>query len=203
MIWRTLLLGLAMIAAGALGAAAQNRAADQYFHAGAQQYIDEQIQQAKQTVQAGLEAHPADARLRALLKKLEQEREQQQNGGEQSSAQNQQNENRQDGAESGAPSDENERDASADERTQQDPSSENQPEGAQQQNASAGEEGSDENADPSAPRQRGSGSGEEQTDRLTRVQAERILRALENQERQLLREIQRHGRSDRRVEKDW
>jgi hypothetical protein len=38
---------------------------------------------------------------------------------------------------------------------------------------------------------------------LSREQAERILQALEGQEKQLLREVQKREARPRRVEKDW
>lgn len=199
MTWRVLLLGLVMIVAGALGASAQDRTADQYFHTAAQQYIDENIQQAKQTVQAGLEAHPSDTRLRALLKKLQQEREKQQGAGNPSGTQNQQNKHSESNASSG--SKEQDSSSPSEQRGPQDP---NESERSQQQQNSSSRGDADESADErSSSRQGSSGSGEEMTDRLTQAQAERILHALENQERQLLREIQRRGRSDQRVKKDW
>lgn len=46
-------------------------------------------------------------------------------------------------------------------------------------------------------------SGESSQDRLSNAQAERILQALQNEEEQLLRQVQRPASRPRRVEKDW
>ncbi len=180
---------------------AQERSADQYFHAAAQQYIGERLQQAIQTAQTGLQAHPGDAKLQALLRTLQQERQQQRGRGNESGSQQQQQNN---ASESNAASGQNEDRQPSPEQQQSDSEQQQSPDSPEQQDgASAQGERAQTDPQPGAPED-ASGSGRaDRPDELTRAQAERILRALENQEKQLLREIQQHGDPERPVKKDW
>lgn len=168
-----------------------------YFHEAAQHYLDEQTESALQTVNAGLRVAPDHPKLQALREKLKEQNEQQRSGGGSGtgSAPDQQQSGSQ------APNGDNPDDANRqtpDGTADTDPRSE---QGERERDASeaasdANQDGAPQNAEPSEAPQR-------PTDTLTRTQAERILQALANQEEQLLRQLQKHGSSEQRVEKDW
>ena len=201
MIRHVLLVGGLLLALSMQSILAQERPAEDYFHAAAQQYIGEEVQQAIQTAQAGLQAHPGDAKLQALLEKLQQKRERQTGSGNESGQQQQQDNASESNAASGQNEDQPsspEQQQGSDAEDQQSPESPEQQEGASAQNQNAQQDQQEGSPDGAA----GSG-GTEITERLTRAQAERILRALENQEKQLLREVQQHGDPERQVKKDW
>ncbi|PIQ63421.1 MAG: hypothetical protein COV99_02725 [Bacteroidetes bacterium CG12_big_fil_rev_8_21_14_0_65_60_17] len=76
---------------------------------------------------------------------------------------------------------------------------EEQSEGQQDQQPNQGDEGSEQ------PQQPEEGESQPQGDpeTLTRAEAQRMLEALQNQEEQLLREVQKLKTRPRRVDKDW
>jgi len=75
----------------ALGAWAQNKTAQDYFHEGAQLYVFDKKQQAVQAVEEGLRVLPNDEQLKELYKLLLKEKQQQQ----QQNQQDQQNQDQQ------------------------------------------------------------------------------------------------------------
>lgn len=82
----SLVLGASLLLAGR--APAIERAAEDYFHSGAQFYISNNIPAAKQFVEQGLKRYPQDEKLQKLEELLKQQ-QQQQNQQSQSSQQNQ------------------------------------------------------------------------------------------------------------------
>ena len=185
------------------------RSADAYFHDAAQQYIAENIAEARRLVEAGLDAHPSDARLTALQDKLERTQPRSssdssaQNQGGRSSESGSQGPKTKDDAQEGT--DEGE-EGSKSRDSSTDPSS--RPQGqrpgpdappSSQQRSQSGDPGA-----AAPPRGDGSaGKGGQQRRSLSRAQAERILRALQGQEEQLLREVQKRSARPTPVEKDW
>lgn len=113
----------------------------------------------------------------------QQQQEQEQGGDESQSNQGEQDENQQD-------------EQSGEQEQQQD---QQQAEGEQDQQGESPPDEGEPTEDP--PEQEGSPQPSP-TD-LSREQAERILQALENEEAELLREVQRMDTPPRRVEKDW
>lgn len=170
-----------------------------YFHTAAQQYLDGALPQARTTVDEGLRADPGNPRLLALRAKIEQQR---------------------------PPS--NEDDAAEQDQSEEDASSQpqnrtEQPEqddgSAEQEDGSAGQEEQDERSpeDPTQDDPSAGGTAEEapppgedaeeydmaENTPLSPAEANRILRALENQEKQLLRQVQKRTPRPRRIEKEW
>jgi len=196
MFWVGLLAGL-LCGLGAPPALGQS-SADAFFHEAAQRYVAGDTEAARQAVERGLERHPSDPRLRALRQKLERQREQR--GGGRSSQQGQE-----------GPS---QRDPSEGTEGQQDPSERSGQKGRPQSDATAGQESSrGQESGPSSAGGAGAGAqgvrGSDRTSErrmarsLSRAQAARLLRALENQEQKLLREVQGQTEEPQSVEKDW
>jgi len=172
-----------------------------YFHTAAQQYIDSDLQQALATVNEGLQIDPGNPRLHALREKI---RQQQQSGNRndaseqnasrrESSAQQQNRAAKRDGASS------SQQDASSDpqQQNEQKRAPESSPQNAPDSPQSSTEQPSS-GEEPASER-----GGADNGPGLSRAQAARILRALENQEKQLLRQVQKRKRRSRRIEKEW
>lgn len=192
-----------LVATGALllamgGTVLAQSSADPHFHEAAQHYIAEDLSAARQAVERGLEVAPSDPRLLSLQKKLEQtgraesdESSQKEGGsGSQNTSSGTQGSS-QSGEESG-PEEQNtpgRSEASGESSPRSEVSSPSIPSDGN---------GTDRNADG-----RQGGSSSEGMNALSRAQAERLLQALEGQERRLLREIQTRSSERREVEKDW
>jgi hypothetical protein len=215
-----LVVGILLWMTGAVvggDAQAQGRSADAYFHDAAQQYIAENAAAAREVVQEGLAAHPDDPRLQALKAKLDRSQQQsspdsssQGKGGDsQESGEKgpEQNTDGRQGQEEGDDGRRQESDASrdgrngpnGDRRPSQSPSSNAQ----QQPDARPDGSPSDTPTDASPNRRGRQGSQTSRGESLSRAQAERILRALQGQEQQLLREVQNRSARSQPVEKDW
>jgi len=196
-----LLLLLAATPAGAQSVA-------DYYHAAAQAYIDGQNAEAEQAAEAGLNIDPTDAKLQALLEKI-RERNPDDSGGEQEqeNADNQEDGEgeQQENAESG------EQDSEAEQEGQEEQNQ--QPEGEQQQPEEPSEPQDQQQGDAGAegeqPPQTPEGGGTQSTPfevkpgEMSQTEAERILRAIESDELELLRDVQRRRARPRYVEKDW
>jgi hypothetical protein len=193
--------GLLLVLAGTPVAAQSS--ADAFFHDAAQWYVEGDREAARRAVERGLAVAPSDPRLRALKKKLTQQ-EKRQGGGRssQQGAQNRQQRQKSRGQtaqqeQSGASGQENRTEGQA--PSDEDASSPRRPD-AQSQQPQPGEVERD---------AQGRGTrGMQVEDRrprttLSRAQAARILRALENQEMKLLREVEVRGQEGTTVEKDW
>lgn len=175
------------------------QSADAYFHKAAQQYVQGNPEQARTTVQRGLEVAPSDARLQALLEKLEQQDESGGGGGSSSGEQGQSDDSR-------------ERDASQ----QADRSDQGQQDRRSESEGAASRDTPAQSPQPSGlgPRQqqrqdasRPDGPGANRPARprsvLSRAQANRLLQALEIQEKRLLRQLRVRDLEKVTVEKDW
>lgn len=183
---------------GAAPVAAQS-SAEAFFHEAAQQYVDGNVSAARQTVEQGLDVAPSDPRLLALQEKLQQDDG---SGGGRSSQQGRQNSQQSDPSEGG-------------EETRGDQSN------ASEQGSPSRAEGgtpSDRSDQPPGPapsssaqstgeaadqRGRQTGRGHGRANALSRAQAVRLLRALEDQEEKLLREVRVRAGKETTVEKDW
>lgn len=198
-------IGLAIIVCSGAAARGQSGAAS-HFHEAAQQYVAGNRAAAQRAVEQGLEVAPSDPRLNALREKLKQQGEQP-SGQQDSSATSSDNRSQQNSESSSS--------ETAEEGDDSSPSSGNQ--GSGQSGAQSGNQnqstasssqseqqsGSFTPTDSSAqPNQRRQGGGAPR-DTLSREQAERLLRALEGQERKLLRELRTRSANPRSVEKDW
>jgi hypothetical protein len=202
----TRLLGLLAVAGllAATPAVAQgppDSSADSFFHEGAQAYVAGNRAAARRAVEEGLSVAPGDPRLEALRQKLEQEGQPQSPA---DSAQANDQEQSQQNANSSS--------SEASEEGQDDPSESEEAGDAQsgprdQSAAESSQPGPQSSAGASSgggrdapPRPRDGGPP---VDTLSRAQAERLLRALEGQERRLLRRLQTRSADRRSVEKDW
>jgi len=210
-------LGIALAALLLLGlprAAAAQSSADAYFHRAAQQYVDGTRAAARRTVERGLAEAPDDPRLQALMEKLKEKgRSGANEEGRQSSQQGQQGKgqanasrggqrnpqaNQEEARNQGGPEREGEKGNRAEPGTEQRSGSEAS--SSSEDGESRSERDGERQAD--APHSEGQPGGSE-SGRLSRAQAERLLRALTVQERTLLREIRRQSSAEQRVEKDW
>ncbi|HHP7238529.1 hypothetical protein [Longibacter sp.] len=215
-----LLPGASAQSIGAQGESGR-QAGDPFFHEAAQYYVAEQKQPALQAIQEGLEVAPNHPKLLALRNKIR----------EQMGARPQPGDEGRDGAgqEEAESSDSGKPQAGKGATGQRPPPSSREGSGSdapgedgspQDENREPGEESEDgasetqgeagspsrdgPSGSPDAGQGRGDGEGQAgRSARLSRAQAERILDALESQEKQLLREVQKREARPRRVEKDW
>jgi hypothetical protein len=176
-----------------------------YYHTAAQAYIGGQNAEAEQAAVAGLNIDPTDAKLQALLEKIRERNpddsggeQEQENADEQQDGEGEQQEN----AESGEQDPEAEQEGQEEqpESEQQQPEEPSEPQ--DQQQGDAGAEGEQ-------PPQTLEGGGTQSTPfevkpgEMSQTEAERILRAIESDELELLRDVQRRRARPRYVEKDW
>lgn len=196
---------------------ADRQAGDPYFHEAAQYYVAEQKQPALQAIEEGLAVAPNHPKLLALRSKIREQQSAQPQPGDQGSERDNPQSGQQDNTE-GAESPQGQGDQQEGDGPQENdgasppsPGPEGQP-GDQDPGPAdmpptegAGQQGEPPQSSEGGSAQRGERDGRtgEQTDRLSRAQAERILQALEGQEKQLLREVQQREARPRRVEKDW
>lgn len=198
---------LALLIPGALLTAAPVAAqdAETFFHQAAQSYIGKDVPEAKRQVEAGLRVAPSDPKLLALQKKLEQQEQQQSGpsgqGQPQNAPQQDQEQKQQAGSQSGEQQDDQQEEGNqeADEESEQPPDEQSPPNDPPQ-----GEQESADDASEGQPGEAQRPPSPDPSTTLTEAQAERLLQALQNQEKQLLREVQR-GRParGRPTDKDW
>ncbi len=213
----TRLLGLGCVVVCLLLAppAAGQSTADAYFHEAAQAYVDGDEATARRAVTQGLEVAPDDPRLTALREKLREGRRP--DGQQDSSSTTSGRRSGQQGSES---SDEASEDGENPSSSDTEGPTQSGPRASSEGAESGSRPGSDaQRADPSGRQRRGAGSGRRPpdaqpssarrgrggrpVDTLSRAQAERFLRALEGQERRLLRQLRPRSTKQQRVEKDW
>ena len=192
---------MALLLMGGGPAATAQSTADAYFHEAARQYVADEVQAARRTVERGLEVAPSDPRLLALRKKLEQGNRPDDRRGQQDSSRSGSNDEAQQN-----------NDSSSEEKEKggQEPSEE---QSGAKQSGSPESPSSEQTGPPSSTSPSGDGSGRagarragpggRPVDTLSRAQAERLLRALEGQERRLLRRLRPQSTKRRSVEKDW
>lgn len=189
-------IGGLLLVLGGTPVAAQS-SADAFFHDAAQHYVAGDQEAARQAVERGLKVAPSDPRLLALRKKLRQQ-DQRGGGGDQSSQQGSQNRQQDQRSRGENAQEEQSEDSGQESRSQanapSDPQS-SQRKGPQSTQTGQNAQGRGSQETPDSDRRR--------TNALSRAQAARILQALENQERKLLREVQARSQKSTTVEKDW
>jgi hypothetical protein len=193
-----LLLFLLLFAAAPAGA----QSVADYYHAAAQSYIGGDSAEAERAAEAGLAIDPTDAKLRALLEKI-RERNPDDSGGEQEQPeadQQEEGESEQQDGESGEPDPEAE--SEGEQQRQQQPEEPPDQDPQQEQQGEAGTEGEQQPTDPQGGGEQ-LGEFEVELGEMSQADAERILRAVESDELELLREVQRRRARPRYVEKDW
>ncbi|NND71846.1 MAG: hypothetical protein HKN43_09715 [Rhodothermales bacterium] len=176
-----------IVAATGVTSTVRAQSALEFFHSGAKAYVGEELPEALNLVQSGLEIEPENARLIALKEKIEEEQEnqqQEQGNNDQESSDNQENQQE----------DQQEQDSEQEQESEQ----ENSDQQEQEQSGDPSEE-NEEQQQPESSNQ----EMPPDPDQLSKEQAERILQALENEEAKLLREVQKIKGRPRRVEKDW
>ncbi|MCP9291581.1 hypothetical protein [Gracilimonas sediminicola] len=158
---------------------AQSQTAEDYFHGGAQSFIQSDLQAAIDQVQTGLNQFPNNPKLNALMQKLqeEQKKQQQQQNQDQQQQQNQQNQQQQ-------------------EQEQQN-EEEQQEQENQEQEQSEGEEQQEQDPQEINPEDLNS-------QQISKEDAEKILQALAQKEKELLKEFKKK-KSDgsAKHDKDW
>lgn len=154
------------------------QSADQYFHNGAQYFINADLQTSLNYVEEGLMNYPNDRKLNALYEKLKEEQEKQQ----QQQQQEQQQQNQQD--------QEQEQEQQQDQQNQeQQENQENQESEGEQQNEQQPQEMNPE---------------ELESQQISKEEAEKILRALAQKEKELLKEFKKKkSTGSAKHEKDW
>lgn len=199
---RLLAIGSVTVCLLAGAPAAAQSTADAYFHEGAQAYVAGDKAAARRAVEQGLEVAPTDPRLIALRNKLRESGRpegQRDSSATASGRRSQQNENASsseatEGGEHPSPSE----DQGTARSGPRDPASAETSRPGERQTSRRPP-----NEALRSERRRRDGGGQP-LDTLSRAQAERLLRALEGQERQLLRRLRARSAEQRQqVEKDW
>lgn len=191
---RLLPIALALLAAPALA-----QAAEEHFHRAARLFVDGEMEPAEAEATEGLRLDPEHRRLRALLEEIQKK-------GDGGGRQDEDAEPRPDEPDAEGPEpDEPDAEPRPDEPGPPEPEAppeDAEPEAERQEQAGTGDEGeaTPEDArgggDTTAPFETGPGE-------MSREEAERILRALEADELELLRSVQRRSPRVRFIEKDW
>lgn len=193
-----------------LAAPVAAQSAVDYYHDAAKLYIAENNAEAETAALAGLAAAPDDAKLQALLEKIRERNEQQGEQGDDGEPQENENEQSQEGEGQQQDQDASGEPQPGDEgEQQQEPGGEpgqQQPEGPQEEPPpnEPGEAGSE--GEPSDEAEGGDGEAtpfDVKPGEMSRAEAERILRAIQSDELELLRDVQRRRARPRYVEKDW
>jgi hypothetical protein len=153
------------------------QSADQYFHNGAQYFINADLQTSLNYVEEGLMEYPNDRKLNALYEKLKEEQEKQQ---QQQQQQDQQQQNQQD-----------------QEQEQQQEQQNQQQQENQEEQGIEGEEQSEQSPQEVNPE-------DLQSQQISKEEAEKILRALAQKEKELLKEFKKKkSTGSAKHEKDW
>ncbi len=151
----------------------------EFFHLGADLYIRGQLEQAIQVVEQGLEKFPTDPYLNALKQKLEEKKQQQQ---QQQNQQQGQQQNKQ-----------KEKQNQQQQQKQQQAQKQKEQQ-QQQQHANEGKQ---------SQKQQGQAQNSQKKKEMTREEAERILRALQEENKKFKKDYLRVPAGNRQVEKDW
>lgn len=152
------------------------QSADQYFHNGAQYFINADLQTSLNYVEEGLMEYPNDRKLNALYEKLKEEQEKQQQQQQQEQQQNQQNQEQ-----------------------EQQQEQQNQQQQDQQDQESEGEQKEQSEQSPQEVNPE-----DLQSQQISKEEAEKILRALAQKEKELLKEFKKKkSTGSAKHEKDW
>ena len=157
----------------------QSQTADEYFHGGAQSFINSDLQTAIEQVQAGLNQYPNNPKLNALMQKLQEEQKKQQ--------QQKQNQNQQ--------QQQNQQNQQQDQQQKQD--EQEQQEQNKQQQQREGEEQQEQDPQQMNPE-------DLKSQQISKEDAEKILQALAQKEKELLKEFKKKkSDGNAKHEKDW
>ena len=174
------LAGLALLASATV--LAEREDAAQYFNRGANQYIDDQLEEARQTVEQGLQVHPGDQRLEELKKLLEQQEQQDQQ------KQDQQEQQKQDQQQN---EDQKDQDQDKNEQEKQDQQKQDQQEKEQEKNQDQQEQQEQDREEQPSP------------DQISREEAEMLLDAMKQDEKAQREKMRIMLGRPQDVEKDW
>ena len=193
-------------------------AADSYFHEAARQYVADNVPAARRAVEQGLQVAPSDPRLLALQKKLREgtrpdDRPDPQDSSSGSRSEGQQNKDASSSQSSnGGDAPSSEQSGAARTGSQESarsrpggprPSDRSRRDSEREAGASSASGGRPADRPARADTVRRGRGGHGSAAPLSRAQAERLLRALEGQERQLLRQLRRRSSSQQPAGKDW
>ena len=159
---------------------AQSQTAEDYFHGGAQSFINSDLQTAIEQVQTGLNQYPDNPKLNALMQKLQEEqKKQQQQQNQNQQQQDQQNQQQQQ------------------EQQQQQNQEEQEEQQEQNQQQSDGEEQQEQDPQQMNPE-------DLKSQQISKEDAEKILQALAQKEKELLKEFKKKKTDgSAKHEKDW
>ena len=163
--------------------------AESYFHQGAQQFIYNNLEAAISAVETGLERYPDDLKLQSLYKQLKEQQQQQQDQDSQNEQDN--------GDQNEENSEQNSEQQENEENSEQNSESEKKESENDDQSQSQDEQAPDD-SDPSERAQ-----AEELKD-LSKEEAQKILQALAQKEKELLKEFKKaKTKGGKTHEKDW
>ena len=166
--------------------------AESYFHQGAQQFIYNNLGAAISTVESGLERYPYDLKLQNLYEQLKEQQQQQQNEDSQNEQDN--GDQNEENSEQNSEQQENEENS---EQNEQNSESEEQESENDDQSQSQDEQALDD-SDPSERAQT------EELKDLSKEEAQKILQALAQKEKELLKEFKKaKTKGGKTHEKDW
>ena len=162
--------------------------AESYFHQGAQQFIYNNLEAAISAVESGLERYPDDPKLQSLYEQLKEQQQQQD--------QNSQNE-QDNGYQNEENSEQNSEQQKNEENSEQNSESEEQESENDDQSQSQDEQAPND----SDPRER---TEAEELKDLSKEEAQKILQALAQKEKELLKEFKKaKTKGGKTHEKDW
>ena len=166
--------------------------AESYFHQGAQQFIYNNLEAAISAVESGLERYPYDQKLQNLYEQLKEQQQQQQNQDSQNEQDN--GDQNEENSEQNSEQQENEENS---EQNEQNSESEEQESENDDQSQSQDEQALDD-SDPSERAQT------EELKDLSKEEAQKILQALAQKEKELLKEFKKaKTKGGKTHEKDW
>jgi hypothetical protein len=155
--------------------------AESYFHQGAQQFIYNNLEAAISAIETGLERYPDDLKLQSLYEQLKEQQQQQQD---------QDSQNEQDNG-----------DQTEENSEQNSEQQENEENSEQNEQNSESEEQESENDDQSQSQDE---QAPDDSDPSERAQAQKILQALAQKEKELLKEFKKaKTKGGKTHEKDW
>ena len=167
--------------------------AESYFHQGAQQFIYNNLEAAISTVESGLERYPYDLKLQNLYEQLKEQQQQKQQNEDSQNEQDNGDQN-EENSEQNSEQQENEENS---EQNEQNSESEEQESENDDQSQSQDEQALDD-SDPSERAQT------EELKDLGKEEAQKILQALAQKEKELLKEFKKaKTKGGKTHEKDW
>ncbi len=155
----------------------QGQSVEEYFHGGAQSFINGDLQTAIAQVETGLSYFPDDPKLNALMQKLQEEQEKQQ--------QQQQNQNEQNNQDQNQENQENQ---------QNEQEQDNEQQNDDEQQGGENQQGDNQDVNPE----------DLKSQQISKEDAEKILKALAQKEKELLKEFKKKKTDgSAKHEKDW